>query len=254
MSFPMRKKKKATGLRDIWGDSIDWKEQLWRYFKVERFLWTLEKSQLYFAASTQFPDRFEGATAVLPPDFPVDPRYQEMEFGEAAFFALRKLMKISCWHRADYESDAMWHLYAEQRKGVAIRTTAERIRAAFKPFRLKPTYGIEDLWGGPVKYQDLMKVRLKRHSKELYFCKHQAFSWEREFRLLISLEMASEFVPGVPEKGIEVDVDLDALIESIMLGPDLSKKEGDAIIEQSRKAGLGDRVCKSSLLGQPRFI
>jgi len=82
----------------------------------------LQNSRLYFAASSQFTDRFEGATAVLPPDFPVDPRFQQMEGSERAFFALRKLMKISCWHREKYESDAMWKLYAEQSKGVAICT------------------------------------------------------------------------------------------------------------------------------------
>ena len=88
-------------------------------------------------------------------------------------------MKISCWHRADYESDALWKLYAAEHKGVAICSTPERMRAAIQPFRLQPTYGTEDLWAGPVKYHDLMKVRL-RAGKELYFCKHQAFSWELE--------------------------------------------------------------------------
>ncbi|HEY1804868.1 MAG TPA: DUF2971 domain-containing protein [Terracidiphilus sp.] len=227
---------------------------MWRYFKVERFLWTLQNARLYFAASTQFTDRFEGATAVLPPDFPVDPRFQQMEGSEGAFFALRKLMKISCWHREEYESDAMWKLYAEQSKGVAISTTADRMKKAIQPFRLQPSYGIEDLWAGPVAYHDLMAVRLRPLGKKIYFAKHRAFSWEKEFRLLISPEMASEFVPDIPEDGIEVSVDLDALIEHIMLGPELSAEDRDHIVAKSREIGLGDRVRKSSLLGQPRFI
>jgi hypothetical protein len=245
---------KLNAMLEIYEGGIDWQESLWRYFKVDRFIWTLENAKLYFAASTQFTDRFEGATAVLPPDFPVDPRFTGMEFSERAFFALRKLMKISCWHRADYESDAMWKLYAEQSKGVAICTTPERLRAALKPFRLEPTFGIEDLWAGPVVYHDLMKVRLRPLGKAIYFCKHQAFSWEKEFRLLISLSMASEFVPGIPEGGIGVEVDLDALVEHIMLGPELSAGERELIIAKSCEIGLGNRVHKSSLLGQPRFI
>jgi hypothetical protein len=241
-------------MREISDGRIEWQESLWRYFKVERFIWTLENSRLYFAASTQFTDRFEGATAVLPPDFPVDPRFQEMEYVERAFFALRKLMKISCWHRAEYESDAMWKLYAEQSKGVAICTTADRIKAAAKPFRLQPNYGVEELWAGPVTYHDLMEVRLRPLGKTIYFSKHKAFSWEKEFRLLISLEMASEFVPGTPEGGIEVWFDLDVLVDHIVLGPELSPAERDRIIAKSQEVGLGDRVRKSSLLGQPRFI
>jgi len=128
------------------------------------------------------------------------------------------------------------------------------MRTAIKPFRLQPTYGIEDLWAGAVSYHDLMTTRLRPLGKTIYFSKHRAFSWEKEFRLLISLEMASEFVPDVPEGGIEVPVDLDALIDHIMLGPELSVEDRDRIIASSREAGLGDRVRKSSLLGQPRLI
>src|SRR5258705_8659124 len=139
-------------MREIWKDGIDWTEQLWRYFKVSRFVWTLENAKLYFAASSQFTDRFEGAAAVLAPDFPVDPRYAEREEMDAIQHRFRRLYKIHCWHRADYESNAMWHLYAEQSKGLAICSTAERMRNAIKPFRLQPTFGTEDLWAGPVKY------------------------------------------------------------------------------------------------------
>src|SRR5437016_5722970 len=91
--------------------------------------------------------------------------------------------------------------------------------------------------------------------KERYFYKHRAFEWEREFRLLISLMEADEFTyKVVPDDGIEVDVDLDALIERVMIGPELSKQDMEAAIEQTKKAGLGDRICKSSLLGTPRFF
>lgn len=72
---------------------------------------------LYFPAATQFEDPFEGAVAVLPHNWPVDPRYVEPELGERAFQQLRRLTKISCWHLADYEGDAMWKLYAATRKG-----------------------------------------------------------------------------------------------------------------------------------------
>jgi len=53
--------------------------------------------------------------------------------------------------------------------------------------------------------------------------------------------------------GIEVEVDVSRLVERIMLGPALSKDEMDIVIEQSRRAGLGDRIVKSSLLGEPRY-
>jgi hypothetical protein len=148
----------------------------------------------------------------------------------------------------------MWHLYAEQSKGVAICSTPDRMRAAIKPFRLRPTWGIEDLWAGQVRYVDLLQVRLRSLGHDRYFHKHRAFGWEREFRLLISLMEADEFTGEAPDDGIEVEVKLDDLIERVMIGPELSKDGIAVVIEQTQKAGLGDRICKSSLLGEPRFF
>jgi hypothetical protein len=240
-------------MRDIWGDSIVWDELLWRYFKTNRFIDTLQRSMLYFAAIPQFADRFEGATAVLTPDFPIDPRFAQMEPFENAFFRLRKFKKVSCWHRADCESDAMWKLYAEQSKGVAICTTADRMRRSVRPYRVTPRSVAEELLAGAVRYEDLLSVRLPQN-RELYFSKHRAFSWEREFRLFISLDSASEWVPETPQEGIEVEFDLDILIEQIMLGPELSEQDRENIIAVVESAGFKARLHKSSLLGQPRFI
>ena len=130
-------------MRIAFDEPMDLDEPLWRYFKTERFLDLLRTGEFYFAAARQFQDPFEGAVAVLPPGFPVDPRYANLENGEKAFEELRRLTKISCWHRASYESDAMWQLYAGAWKGVAICTTPNRIAAA-TPFRLKPEFGHED--------------------------------------------------------------------------------------------------------------
>ena len=141
-------------VRIIGNQELNMSEPLWRHFKTERFMELLQSSQLYFASARQFEDPFEGAVAVLPPGFPVDTCYAKPEFGENAFEELRRLTKVSCWHRASYESDAMWQLYAGSKKGVAVRTTPERIKFAAKPFHLKPEYRHEDLWAGNVKYVD----------------------------------------------------------------------------------------------------
>jgi len=64
-----------------------------------------------------------------------------MEQGERAFFELKRLTKLNCWHRAEYESDAMWKLYAGQSKGIGLCSTPDRMRRCFQPFRLRPDYG-----------------------------------------------------------------------------------------------------------------
>ncbi len=240
-------------MRIIGNQEIDTSEPLWRYFKTERFLELLESSQLYFAAARQFEDPFEGAVAVLPPGFPVDPRYAGIESHERAFEELRRLTKVSCWHRASYESDAMWQLYAGSRKGVAVRTNADRIRSAAKPFRLNPESGHEDLWAGNVNYVDLLKERLRVGMMDRFWYKHMAFSWEREFRLAVSVRMAEEFGVQVPVHGIKVDFDIPKLIDRIYLGPSLSELEIAEIRKSARTHGLEDRIRVTSMLGTPRY-
>ena len=136
-------------LRTIEGIQIDWNETLWRYCTVERFEWMVGNRRMYFAAADQFVDPFEGAVAVQTNTPPPDPRYAEMELDESAFFELKRLTKLNCWHRAEYESDAMWKLYAGQSKGIAVCSTPDRMRRSFQPFRLHPDYGVEELWAIP---------------------------------------------------------------------------------------------------------
>lgn len=240
-------------VRIIGNQDIDFNERLWRYFKTGRFVDLMDTGTLYFASARQFEDRFEGAVAVLPPGFSVDPRYAEPERGERAFEELRRLTKVNCWHRAHYESDAMWQLYAGVRKGVAILTTPERIKEAAKPFRLKPEYGHEDLLAGNVKYIDLLKERLNVSMSDRFWYKHLAFSWEQEFRLAISVRMAEEFGVAVPELGIKVEFDLGTLVDRIYLGPSLDAADIATVRAAAERHGLGGRIRVSSLLGQPRY-
>lgn len=241
-------------MRNVWKSSFDETALLWRYFTAERFTCLLERSCLYFAAANQFSDPFEGAVAIMPPDFPIDPRYKEMDGAEEAFWQLKRLTKINCWHIAPYESDAMWKLYADARKGVAICSTLGRMKAAIQPFRLQQNYGSENVWVGKVNYVDLAAIRLRAASLERFFHKHMAFAWEQEFRLAISLENAEENAVKVPPDGIEVSIDLKSFVERIVLGPELGKGESTQVIEQVRKAELQDRFLKSSLLGKPRYL
>lgn len=241
-------------MKEIYENSIEWGENLWRYFSTDRFLNTLETSKLYFAAATQFEDPFEGAVAVVSPEYKVDPRYEGMEGFEKAFFELKRLTKINCWHRANYESDAMWKLYAMKHKGVAITTTPEKISKAFTPYRIKPDYGEEQLYGGTIKYTDLSSVRLKTSMLETFYHKHMAFEWEKEFRLAISLRIAEEFGVNVPEKGIQVHINLQELIDRIILGPKLTEEEINKITTKAKEVGVSDKVEISTLLYTPKYI
>jgi hypothetical protein len=242
-------------MRIIGDVKIDPKQVLWRYLRPERLSQVLANASFYFASANEFADPFEGAVAIQTTPTESDPRYAEMESGEVAFRELKRLTKINCWHQAEYESDAMWQLYAGANKGIALCTTPERMFAAFRPFRLKPEYGEEDLWAGRVEYVDLTQVRLKRVGMlDRFFIKHRAFEWEREFRLAISLRPAEEFAVQVPPEGIFVDVDLDVLVEHVVLGTTMSSEERRRVTEALEAAGLADRTRLSTLLGRPRYV
>jgi hypothetical protein len=240
-------------MRQIWSTDESPELPLWKYFRPERFAEALASRRLYFASATQFEDPFEGAVAVLPHDWPVDPRYAEPEMGERAFEQLRRLAKVSCWHQADYESDAMWKLYASSRMGVAVRTTVSRLTAALEPFRLAPRYAEEEPWCGSVKYVDLRAVRLRSSMEERFFYKHRAFEWEREFRVMISLRLAEEYGVSVPGHGIEVGFDPGELCEEVYVGPSLTPDERTAVRHACIAAGIGERVRISTILGRPRY-
>ena len=234
-------------------DEVSLDQPLWRYLRAQRFVESVQSGILYFPSARQFEDPFEGAVAVLPHDWPVDPRYAELEHGDKAFEELRRLTKISCWHCADYESDAMWKLYAASRKGVAIRTSAARLQAALQPFRLAPDYGEEEPFWGKIRYHDLHVERLRVGMVERFFIKHRAFEWEQEFRIVISVRMAEEYGVPVTEGGISVPFDPGVLVESAYLGPELSDSERVAIRDACEAAGFGARLCTSTLLGRPLY-
>jgi hypothetical protein len=241
-------------IRRIWEDEeIEPTQRLWRYFKVNRFLQALRTSCLYFPSACEFSDPFEGATAVLRHDWPVDPRFAEPEQLERAFAALRPLTKITCWHRADYESDAMWRSYAAEHKGLAVCTTVDRLHRALKPYRIQPQHGEEAPFAGSVRYVDLHAERLRVGMERRFFYKHRPFEWEREYRLIISVRDAQEWGVDVPEKGILVGFDRPTLIERVWLGPKMNPKDRERVTKACIAAGLGDRISTSSLLGQPRY-
>ncbi|EHH2490111.1 DUF2971 domain-containing protein [Vibrio parahaemolyticus] len=230
------------------GKAPDDTQPLWRYFKVERLIDFLRSGELYFASAREFQDVFEGAISIQ--TFESEGCSDTFE---SAFEELKRLTKVSCWHRASHESDAMWQLYADKWRGVAIQTNFGKLVTSVKPFRLSPEFGVEELWVGNVVYKDLTKEKLDVSFLERFWNKHIAFQWESELRLAISLRLAEESGVSVPERGIKVSFDIEQLVECIHLGPSLSSENIEAIHNCANEIGLGDRVRVSSLLGAPRY-
>ena len=230
--------------------SYEKEQKLWRYLKLDRLIDIIEKDEIYFSSATQFTDDpYEGAISILPQEAPVP---SENKFDDA-FSQLRRLTKIVCWHIADYENDAMWKLYANSKKGLAITTTIETLITSLEPYKIKPEYDNEILYVGKIEYVDLMKDKINTNMLKRFFYKHNAFSWEKEFRLAISLRMAEEFGVSIPEDGILVKIKPKVLINNIYLGPTISSEDKEKILNICKKHGMEDKIKTSSLLGNPIY-
>ena len=73
-------------MRILEGDEVDLDQTVWRYMRTSRFLELLDQQQFYFASANEFEDQFEGAVALQPHDWPVDPRYPEPDCAFAPKF------------------------------------------------------------------------------------------------------------------------------------------------------------------------
>ena len=190
-TFEKNSAPRGAHLRNIWPTKHDATLRLWRYFKPARFVELLASGRIHFASARQFTDRFEGAVAVLAPDLPIDQRYQELSHEDRAFEELRRLTMISCWHIEREESAAMWNQYADDGKGIALSTTFGRLRRSCRPYFAPNALLPEDTWCGRVRYVNLLEQRLHPTDRERFFYKHHVFASEKEFRLVISLAMAT---------------------------------------------------------------
>lgn len=231
-------------------NSYDDKQKLWRYFQADRLIDLIEKEEIYFSSATQFiDDPYEGAISIIAQETPAT---KENKF-DNAFSQLRRLTKIVCWHISDCENDAMWKLYANSKKGLAITITIETLLTSLEPYKIKPEYDTETLHAGKIEYVDLMKDKIDTNMLNRFFYKHNAFSWEKEFRLAISLRIAEEFGVSIPKDGILVKIKPKVLINNIYLGPSISQEDREKILAVCKKYNIEDKIKISSLLGKPIY-
>jgi hypothetical protein len=87
---------------------------------------------------------------------------------------------VSCWHRSEHESAALWSLYAPRSFGVAIRSTVERVHDSLK------TSG-RAVEHREIRYVNYDERRLGDDPRDLLSYKRLSFRHERELRFLLAL-------------------------------------------------------------------
>ena len=139
----------------------------------------------------------------------------------------RKFVAVNCWHKNEYESDGMWQLYSNKKKGIAIQSTVDRLSkcCADHAYVIDVTY---------IDYQqnslpDNLLVRPFEYKRKF-------FEHEREVRAIMWTLPPTKCIkngfpePGTPNveskisaPGINIEMDLVELIESIVLSPETTK-------------------------------
>jgi hypothetical protein len=198
---------------------LDRKTILWRYMDFIAFLDMLVSKTLYLTRVDKLArlgDQFEG----LFPDT-VDLRglfREEMTRRYNAEKARngRRFYYANCWHANNSESDAMWKVYAKNDRGVAIRTTVERLKGSFDE-------APEHIWIAQVRYENKWRGFLMK-DPTLHACltKRKPFVHEQEVRV-IWFDKDAERNGRVGRDNARVQCNLNRLIETLYLAPTCSR-------------------------------
>lgn len=230
--------------------------KIWRYMDFTKYVSILDTKSLFFADFRIFEDPIEG-------QFPNTNRIQTMEKLTKAFEGDSSMLEflqkenpidratkdlhslgnfcICGWHENKYESAAMWKLYSDLGKGIAIQSTFKNLKECF--IEDEPKVAI-----GKVEYIDYNEDSIP-WTRELkifkpFVYKRRSFEYEHEIRAMI-------FVPNRKRKektsGIYVPVSLDILIEKVYVSPKSPKWFLDLVKSVSKKYGLNKEVIQSDL-------
>lgn len=235
---------------------FDYDSSIWRYMRIKYFVDLLQRRALYFRRLDRLEDQFEGAFSddafeqAAETLVPIARHYgikhpEGVNDLDAALLAMlsseegmRASTFVNCWHRNDYESLAMWRLFARDAEtkygGIAIRSRKGRLLQSVNPDRLNPVAIM-----GDVAYYDRRIEPMPSPCQ--YVCKDRMFSWEREVRIW-TYKMPSEYgVMGFnadhPD-GVHLPANLDWLIEEVVLPPGSDEQEYSNVRQLLDEFGL----------------
>lgn len=191
-------------------DSISDNLTLWKYMDFLKFVNILTTNQIWFNKIKCFEDVYEGTypiankaqrAEIYDGDPPPQCIYDTTEEYE------RQRLYVLCFHNNEFESAAMWSLYAKD-GGIAIKTTGEKLKKCFQNEQ-------KNIYITPVTYIDYEKDFLpERNAFYLGTHKRKSFSHENEIRCMYFNQ--GEFLDNT---GVYININVLELIEEIYISP-----------------------------------
>jgi hypothetical protein len=124
---------------------------------------------------------------------------------------------VNCWHMNEYESLAMWKLYASQREAICIQSTFRKLEKALP----------HEAFLGMVKYIDYNRQYISVADGFTYIVhKRKSFEHERELRAVMWRPISEGFAI-IEDRGMIVPMAATELIDNIFISP-----SADPILEE----------------------
>ncbi|EMH5180009.1 hypothetical protein RGJ03_001673 [Serratia marcescens] len=219
-----------------------------------KFVDFISSRKLFLCRTNLFKDKFEG----------VFPRQQNNVLKNAYLEIVTKekmedfiqdsnlMMKnvrattyVSCWHANEYESAAMWDLYAKTDEAIAIETTYESLKNSLP----------ENSFLGLVDYIDYETETIPIGNMfNPVMHKRRSFQHENEARVVIRDEIpeGGNFSDIADKKnGIYINVDINKLIKRVYVSPTSPTWFVNLVTEISNKYELTAKIIKSDLYTDP---
>jgi hypothetical protein len=166
--------------------------------------------------------------------------------------AIAKTIMVNCWHASEDQSEAMWRLYSDNGKAVAIETT---LVALSRSIELKDSSHVVHIY--PVKYLDFFDSTLRPpdcvvegHLAPLL--KRRSYQHEREVRAFIA-KMAPDPRAGAdisfwkPEPA-RLPIDLQTLVKGIYISPYATAPFPSSVLKVCELLGVGKSFVRQSKL------
>lgn len=257
--------------------------KIWRYMTLDKFIHLLDSESIYFSSLSSFmkSDPFEGMPPVdiikkirklvpLSPELKVALADIEEKAGTHSLEEIKVLFEqlsepvkseyrgfrdlivglfkghvVNCWHASEYESEAMWKLYGDSHRGVAIQTTVGMLQEALRADEnIRIAEVIYSSYESPSKeaLQRLVSAGLGP------IMKRQSYSHEAEVRAFFLPSAHKVGVGAAEAKSQVVEVNGLGFIEQVVISPYAGEPYISAVKAITAKYQLSCPVGDSSLL------
>ena len=166
--------------------------------------------------------------------------------------AIAKTTVVNCWHASESESEAMWRLYAENGKAVAVETTLDALKESIQK---RESSSVVHIY--PVKYLDFFDPALQPRDCVVEghlapLLKRISYQHEHEVRAFIGKvapnPRAGADIAFWKPASIRLPIDVGALVKAIHISPYAGEPFPSSVAKICEVFGLESGIVRSSQL------